>query len=182
MTVRSVPDSTDEDTRRQRAEQVGELAADRGCTIAVAESLTGGMIASALAQAEGASQWFCGSLVAYSTTVKHELLDVPPGPVVSPDAAGVMARRARELLRADLSVAVTGAGGPDTQDGQPPGTVFLAVDDGVDRHEVVRLQVPGDPPSVCAGTVLAALNALVDALTAQPTRSSRTSAASRGDR
>jgi nicotinamide-nucleotide amidase len=163
MTVRPVSGGTDEDTRQQRAEQVGELAVARGCTIAVAESLTGGMIASALAQAGGASQWFCGSLVAYSTDVKHELLGVPPGPVVSAEAAGVMARRVRELLGADLAAAVTGAGGPDAQDGQQPGTVFLAVD-GLDRHEIVRLQVPGDPASVCAATVLAALNALADAL------------------
>jgi nicotinamide-nucleotide amidase len=164
MTVRSVSGSTDEDARRERAGRVAQLAVARGCTIAVAESLTGGMLASALAQAEKASQWFCGSLVAYSTVVKHELLGVPPGPVVSARAAGVMARRVRELLRADLAVAVTGAGGPDAQDGQPPGTVFLAVD-GRDHHEVVRLQMPGDPASVCAATVLAALDALVDALT-----------------
>ena len=102
------------------------------------------MIASALAQAEEASECFCGSLVAYSTEVKHELLDVPPGPVVSADAADVMACRARELLLADLSVAVTGAGGPSTQDGHQPGTVFLAVD-GLDHHDVVRLHLPGDP-------------------------------------
>jgi hypothetical protein len=76
-----------EDTRRKRAERVGELALAQGRTIAVAESLTGGMIASALAQAQQASQWFRGSLVAYSTQVKHHLLEVPDGPVVSGDAA-----------------------------------------------------------------------------------------------
>jgi PncC family amidohydrolase len=106
----------DEGTRRNRAERVGELALAQGRTIAVAESLTGGMIASALAQAQRASEWFRGSLVAYSTLVKHQLLEVPDGPVVSSDAATAMARSVRKLLLADISVAVTGAGG------QPPRT------------------------------------------------------------
>ena len=153
----------DEETRRKRAEQVGELALARGQTIAVAESLTGGMIASALAQAQQASKWFRGSLVAYSTQVKHQLLQVPPGPVVSSDAATAMARSVRRLLLADISVAVTGAGGPAAQDGHEPGTVFLAVD-GRGRGPVLRLALPGEPATVCAAATLAALDALVSTL------------------
>lgn len=153
----------DEDTRRKRAERVGELALARGRTIAVAESLTGGMIASALAQAQQASEWFRGSLVAYSTPVKHQLLEVPDGPVVSSDAATAMARSVRKLLRADISVAVTGAGGPAAQDGHEPGTVFLAVDGG-GREQVLRLDLPGEPAAVCAAATLAALDALVSTL------------------
>jgi nicotinamide-nucleotide amidase len=153
----------DEKTRHRRAERVAQLALARGWTIAVAESLTGGMIASALAQAQQASEWFRGSLVAYSTEVKHEVLDVPAGPVVSAEAAGTMARRVRELLLADISVAVTGAGGPSAQDGHEPGTVFLAVHSG-DRDQVVRIDLPGEPAAVCAAATLAALDALVDAL------------------
>jgi nicotinamide-nucleotide amidase len=152
----------DEGTRRNRAERVGELALARGRTIAVAESLTGGMIASALAQAQRASEWFRGSLVAYSTLVKHQLLEVPDGPVVSSDAATAMARSVRKLLRADISVAVTGAGGPAAQDGHEPGTVFLAVDGG--REQVLRLDLPGEPATVCAAATLAALDALVSTL------------------
>jgi nicotinamide-nucleotide amidase len=163
MSIRSVPGCPDEETRRQRAEQVGKLASSRGRTIAVAESLTGGMIASALAEAEGSSDWFRGSLVAYSTEVKHEVLGVPVGPVVSAEAAEVMARRVRSLLLADIAVAVTGAGGPSPQDGHEPGTVFLAVD-GNDSPDVQRLQLPGDPERVCAATTLAALDALLKAL------------------
>jgi nicotinamide-nucleotide amidase len=153
----------DEDTRRKCAERVGELALARGRTIAVAESLTGGMIASALAQAQQASEWFRGSLVAYSKPVKHQLLEVPAGPVVSSDAATAMARSVRKLLLADISVAVTGAGGPSAQDGHEPGTVFLAVDDG-GREQVLRLDLPGEPATVCAAATLAALNALVSTL------------------
>jgi nicotinamide-nucleotide amidase len=153
----------DEQTRQRRAQQVAELAMARGGTVAVAESLTGGMIASALAQAEQASEWFRGSLVAYSSEVKHEVLDVPPGPVVSAEAAQAMAARVRELLMADVAVAITGAGGPSAQDGHEPGTVFLAVDV-ADGSHVVRLDLSGEPETVCALTTLAALDALVDAL------------------
>jgi nicotinamide-nucleotide amidase len=163
MSTRLVIGRLDEKTRHRRAERVAQLALARGWTIAVAESLTGGMIASALAQAQQASEWFRGSLVAYSTEVKHEVLDVPAGPVVSAEAAGAMARRVRELLLADISVAVTGAGGPSAQDGHEPGTVFLAVDSG-DGNHVVRLDLCGEPETVCALATLAALDALVDAL------------------
>jgi nicotinamide-nucleotide amidase len=152
----------DEGTRWNRAERVGELALAQGRTIAVAESLTGGMIASALAQAQRASEWFRGSLVAYSTLVKHQLLEVPDGPVVSSGAATAMARSVRKLLLADISVAVTGAGGPAAQDGHEPGTVFLAVDGG--REQVLRLDLPGEPATVCAAATLAALDALVSTL------------------
>jgi nicotinamide-nucleotide amidase len=162
MSKPAVSGRADEQTRRKRAERVGELALARGRTIAVAESLTGGMIASALAQAQRASEWFRGSLVAYSTLVKHQLLEVPDGPVVSSDAATAMARSVRKLLLADISVAVTGAGGPAAQDGHEPGTVFLAVDGG--REQVLRLDLPGEPATVCAAAALAALDALVSTL------------------
>ena len=163
MSTRSVSGPVDEQTRQRRAQQVAELAMARGRKIAVAESLTGGMIASALAQAKQASEWFRGSLVAYSSEVKHEVLDVPPGPVVSAEAAQAMAARVRELLMADVAVAITGAGGPSAQDGHEPGTVFLAVDV-ADGSHVVRLDLSGEPETVCALTTLAALDALVDAL------------------
>jgi nicotinamide-nucleotide amidase len=161
--TRSVAGGLDEATRRRTAERVARLALAGGRTIAVAESLTGGMIASALAEAPQASEWFRGALVAYSTAVKHEVLDVPSGPVVSAEAATAMARRVRTLLRADVAVAVTGAGGPSAQDGEDPGTVFLAVHSH-DRDEAVRLDLPGEPPAVCAAATISALDALVAAL------------------
>jgi len=103
-------------------------------------------------------------VVAYSSEVKHELLDVPPGPVVSDTAAAVMAQGVRRLLRADLALAVTGAGGPDPQDGQPPGTVFLGVADDVGvRTEHLRLD-RGDPAEVCADAAVEALSMLLTQL------------------
>jgi nicotinamide-nucleotide amidase len=153
-----------QDVRDRLAAQVADLARARGRTVAVAESLTGGMVATALAAAEAASEWFRGSLVAYSSEVKHEVLGVPDGPVVSAVAATAMARGARRLLGADVAVAVTGAGGPAAQDGQEPGTVFLAVYDGVDAR-VQRLDLDGDDPeAVCAAAARSVLEVLVDRL------------------
>ncbi len=152
------------DGRAELAAEVAGLAPKRGCTVAVAESLTGGMVASALAESRGASEWFRGGVVAYSTEVKHQLLDVPPGPVVSRAAAAAMARSVRRLLGADLAVSVTGSGGPEPQDGQPPGTVYLAVDDGVRVQVVARRFMGKDPPGVCADAVAEALRLLAEYL------------------
>jgi nicotinamide-nucleotide amidase len=149
--------------RERLAEQVAELAMDRAVTVGVAESLTGGMVASALAAATSASTWFRGSLVAYASEVKYEVLGVPRGPVVSAEAASEMARGARRLLGADVALGVTGAGGPDPQDGRDPGTVFLAVDCPED-HRVLRLELGGDPTAVCAGAADAAVAMLVEEL------------------
>jgi nicotinamide-nucleotide amidase len=147
------------------AAAISELARSAGLTVAVAESLTGGMISSALAAAEAAAQWFRGSLVAYSSEVKHEVLGVPDGPVVSAEAAGAMATGVRGLLGADLAVAVTGAGGPDSQDGAAPGTVYIAVDDGHDI-DVLHRRFAGDPPEVCASATELAMTMLVERLRA----------------
>jgi len=114
-------------TQEQDADQVGAALKRSGRTLAVAESLTGGLLASVFARASGSSEWFRGGVVAYSSAVKHDLLDVPEGPVVSAAAARAMASGAGRLLGADVAVAVTGVGGPGQQDGEPPGTVM-------DRH------------------------------------------------
>jgi nicotinamide-nucleotide amidase len=156
----------DEDTRDRVAREVSELARRRGLTVAVAESLTGGMVATALAAAEEASAWFRGSLVAYSSEVKHEVLDVPDGPVVSASAAEAMARGVRRLLGADVAVAVTGAGGPASQDGQDPGTVYVAVDDGADQR-VQELNLDGDPGEISVAAAEETLRALLAALSSQ---------------
>ncbi len=159
----------DEETEARLAGRVGDLARGQGVTVATAESLTGGMISTALATAGGASGWFLGALVAYASAVKHAVLGVPDGPVVTATAASAMARGVRTLLGADVAVAVTGAGGPGGQDGREPGTVFVAVDDGGDRHRVTRLDLDGEPEVVCATATVAALRMLVEALeTRQP--------------
>lgn len=123
---------------------VADLLAARGLTLAVAESLTGGLVAARLVNVVGASAWFRGGIVAYASDVKFSLLDVPEGPVVSESAAAAMATGVRKALGADVGLAVTGVAGPDSQDGEKPGTVFLAVAGLDDKPLVVRATLPGD--------------------------------------
>jgi nicotinamide-nucleotide amidase len=108
---------------------LAEVLTSAGLSLAVAESLTGGSLSARLAAGEGASEWYRGAIVSYSSSVKHHLLGVPDGPVVSEASARCMAEAACRLLEADLSMSVTGAGGPDPQDGRPPGTVWMALHD-----------------------------------------------------
>ncbi|MEI6630386.1 MAG: competence/damage-inducible protein A [Actinomycetota bacterium] len=99
----------------------------RGLTLALAESVTGGLVSGRLTQIAGASDVFRGAVVSYASDVKHEVLHVSPGPVVSEAAAAQMAQGAKDLLGADVGLALTGVAGPDQQDGQPVGTLCVAV-------------------------------------------------------
>jgi competence/damage-inducible protein CinA-like protein len=123
---------------------VAKLLAARGLTLAVAESLTGGLVASRLVDVPNASDWFRGGVVSYATDVKFSVLGVPEGPVVTAEAAAAMATGVRRLLGADIGLGVTGVAGPDPMEGLPPGTVFLAAAIG-DAEPVVRpVTLPGD--------------------------------------
>lgn len=134
-----------------RVEELAGRLTDRGSTLAVAESLTGGLLTEVLARGPGASEWLRGGVVAYSTDVKHDLLGVRPGPVVSEAAALDMARGAARVLGGDIGLAVTGVGGPDPQDDQPPGTVWMAVhQDGATEARLHRY--PGSPAEICDAT------------------------------
>ncbi len=135
---------------------IGARLKAQGRTLAVAESLTGGLLAAAFAEGDDASTWFRGGVVAYAAEVKHSVLAVPDVPIVSADCARSMAEGVGRLLGADVAVAVTGVGGPDPQDGEPPGTVWLAVAvDGTVRSVLVRAD--GAPGDVCSTTVDSAI-------------------------
>ncbi|MGW1738069.1 CinA family protein [Nocardia sp. NPDC001965] len=112
---------------RHHAEELAAVADCTGIRVAVAESLTSGQIAATLGAASNSGVWFRGAVVAYSRAVKHDVLGVPEGPVVSAAAARAMAEGVRTLFDATLAVGVTGAGGPDPQDGRAPGSVWFAV-------------------------------------------------------
>jgi nicotinamide-nucleotide amidase len=142
---------------------VARQLVERGFTLAVAESVTGGLIASRLVGVAGASKWFRGGVVSYASEVKFDLLNVPVGPVVSADAAEAMASGVRTLLKADVGLSVTGVAGPEEQDAQPAGTVFvgLSLGDGV-QHAALHL--PGDRPRVRAYSAISALDVLRRAL------------------
>jgi PncC family amidohydrolase len=117
---------------RSLEEVVIHLATEQGLSIGAAESLTCGLIATRLAEPPGGGAVFSGAVVAYGSEVKRRVLKVPDGPVVSAEAAAAMAGGALRLLGVDVAVAATGVAGPEPQDGQPVGTVFVAsVVDGV---------------------------------------------------
>ncbi len=114
------------------AEQVLARARYLRLTIAVAESLTGGQLAAALTAVPGASAVFRGSITAYATDLKAAVLGVDgllldQVGAVHGEVARQMADGVRRVCRADLGLATTGVAGPEPQDGQPVGTVFVAV-------------------------------------------------------
>ncbi len=123
---------------------VGRLLAQSGLRLAVAESLTGGMVAARLTSVPGASTWFAGGVVSYGEDVKRSLLGVSPGPVVSENAAGEMALGVKGLLAADIGLSLTGVAGPTSQDDQPVGTVFVGLADSKAKAEVTQLSLRGD--------------------------------------
>lgn len=133
-------------------------------TVATAESLTAGQIATHLGAASGSGQWLAGGVVAYSAEVKYTVLGVDRGPVVTAKAAAQMAAGAARLLGADVTVAVTGVGGPSSQDGREPGTVFIALD-ARGATEVVEHHFAGDPGEVLAATTRTALDMVARAVT-----------------
>jgi nicotinamide-nucleotide amidase len=136
----------------------------RGVTFGVAESLTGGLIASRLVNVPGASAWFRGGVVAYHSQVKFDVLGVPVGPVVSEAAAAAMAEGVCRVTGSDVGLGITGVAGPDDQEGVTPGTIFvgLRLPDGTTTAR--ELHVPGDRDRVRQYGAISALDLLRRAL------------------
>jgi PncC family amidohydrolase len=136
------------------AERLVERLNRQQRSIAVAESLTGGLLALRLTEAPGSGEIFRGGLVAYMTGVKHDLLAVPAGPVVTKRCAVEMAAGVAALLDADIGLSTTGVAGPDDLEGQPPGTVFLACwARGQTEVEELRLPPTMTPESIRRASV-----------------------------
>lgn len=131
-------------------------------TLAVAESLTGGLLAAELVAVPGASAVFRGGIIAYATDLKHTLLGVDPyilagRGAVDREVAVQMARGVRDRLGAGWGLATTGVAGPDAQDGRSPGTVFVALA-GPGYTQVRCLSLTGDRATIRRSTVGAALD------------------------
>jgi len=143
---------------------VGRELRARRKTVACAESLTGGGLASRLTKAPGASDYFLGSAVTYTADAKRDVLGVSqetidgPG-VVSEECAREMAAGARKLFGADVAVALTGVAGPEEHGGQPAGQVWLALD-ADDAKEARGFRAPGDRDQVRRWAEQAALDVL----------------------
>ena len=138
---------------------------ERRETVATAESLTGGEVASTIVEIPGVSAVYRGGLVVYATDLKHSLAGVPRALLdergaVDPDVAAALAAGARQRCSADWGLATTGVAGPDSQDGKPPGLVFVAVA-GPPGTVVERLELAGNRADVRTASVTSVLNLLV---------------------
>lgn len=120
-----------------QAELLVAALRQRGWTLGVAESLTGGAVCSQVVSVPGASATLLGGVVAYATPVKHTLLGVDAALLaehgaVHPDVAAQMAQGVRRAVAvdgrpADVGIGTTGIAGPDSPDGQPVGTVHIGI-------------------------------------------------------
>ena len=159
--VRSIVDKAvfgiDDDTMESIT---ASLLTRHSLTIALAESLTGGLATSRLVDVPGASKWLNGGMTSYATSVKQELLSLTPGPVVSRDAAISMAIHVADLFGADIGLSFTGVAGPDTQDNQPVGRVYIGLSmPGIDP-EAIELNLPGDRSLIRQLAVISGLDLL----------------------
>jgi len=135
-----------------------------GATVAIAESVTGGLLTAALTATPGASLTVRGGLVVYATELKAALAGVPTRLLdergaVDPDVALALARGARTRLGATYGLGVTGVAGPDPQDGKAVGTVFLALAGPADET-VAERDFAGDRAAIRAAAVEAMLDIL----------------------
>lgn len=133
----------------------------RGETVATAESLTAGLLSAALTEVAGASAVVRGGLVVYATELKAELAGVDPallatGGAVQPKVAEQLAAGARGRCRASWGVGLTGAAGPDPQDGAAPGTVHIGFA-GPSVATVFSTRLDGDRSAVRAAAIRVAL-------------------------
>lgn len=134
------------------------LLVDRGATVAVAESLTGGLIGATITSVAGASKAFRGGVISYATEVKRDVLGVPGELLrregaVHPEVAAAMAAGAARLCEATYGVAVTGVAGPEPQDGKPVGTVYAAVSGPGGQIWSRELRLDGSRERIRVGTV-----------------------------
>ncbi len=141
----------------------------RGWSLALAESLTGGLLADAFVSVPGASKVFRGSVVAYASDLKHALLGVDSdllaaNGAVDPAVAIEMAVGAANRLGADVALSATGVAGPDKQDGKQVGTVCIGVIT-PESSDVFEFQFAGSREEIRRAAVAAALTELLEVLT-----------------
>lgn len=155
----------------EEAAAVIATATKLGVTVGCAESLTGGLVAAEMVSVPGASAVFRGSIVAYDSMLKNDLLGVDASLLASSGAvtaevAGAMAEGALARLGVDVAVATTGVAGPDPDpvSGEAPGAVFIAVAGGSLGTLVREMSLEGDRDEIRRRATRAALQALLDGL------------------
>ncbi|WP_414930903.1 CinA family protein [Streptomyces sp. Je 1-369] len=178
MTSRGLPAD-----KVRAADALVRLLSARGETLAVAESLTGGLVAAEITSVPGASKVFRGSVTAYATELKRDVLGVDgtlleERGAVDPEVARQMADGVRSVLGADWGIATTGVAGPEPQDGRPVGTVYVAVSGpdvesmrgyavGGARGKVAALRLNGDRSEIRMESVRSVLTLLLERLSGE---------------
>jgi len=143
--------------------RVVERLVDEGWKVAIAESLTGGLISARLCSCPGTEDRMLGGVVSYATEAKRRVLDVD-GDVVSAQAAVQMAEAVTALFGAEVGLSLTGVAGPERQEGQPVGTVFVGWSTPLGSG-CRRLACAGGPEQIRRESAQRALEVLLEALT-----------------
>lgn len=150
-------------SRQDLADSVAEAARGKRHVVFAAESVTAGSVSMSLAAGAGASEWFAGGIVAYSTELKRRLLGVTVGDVLTPECAREMALGGLAASGASLVVAVTGVGGPDSMDGHPAGEVHICAG-GPLSLRTFTYRFAGSPSEIVEQATLRALAHVRDSL------------------
>jgi nicotinamide-nucleotide amidase len=130
---------------------------EKNLTIAVAESLTGGLVAASLTEIPGASKVFKGSITAYADEIKQNVLNVNKETIlkftsISEQVALEMAINVRTIMKSDIGISTTGVAGPEKSAGFAPGLVFVAISIG-DHNMCQKLEITGDRSKIRNQTV-----------------------------
>jgi len=151
----------------QRLSFLGDKLSRGQLKLAVMESCTGGLLATAISATPGCSDYFLGGIVSYATESKLRFgvpqATVSEHGVVSEQTAREMAQAVRRCFDVNIGVGVTGVAGPKEQDGMPVGCVFIAVGCG-DKTDVRRFDFAGNPDVVKEKTVAAAIDLVIEQL------------------
>ena len=137
-----------------------QMLRERGLTLGLAESVTGGLVAGRLTNVAGSSEVLRGSIVSYASEVKFDVLGVTPGEVVNERAAVEMAVGAKRVLGSDVGLALTGVAGPSEQDGLKPGTLCIGIVLADDTTHSTTIALPGVRDQMRQLSVISALDAL----------------------
>jgi nicotinamide-nucleotide amidase len=130
---------------------------EKNLTIAVAESLTGGLVVASLTEIPGASKVFKGSITAYADEIKQNILNVKDETItnftsISEQVALEMAINVRKIMKSDIGISTTGVAGPEKSAGFAPGLVFVAISIG-DHNMCQKLEITGDRSKIRNQTV-----------------------------
>jgi len=130
---------------------------EKNLTLAVAESLTGGLVAASLTEIPGASKVFKGSITAYVDEIKQNVLNVKDETItnftsISKQVALEMAINVRTIMKSDIGISTSGVAGPEKSAGFLPGLVFVAISIG-DHNMCQKLEITGDRSKIRNQTV-----------------------------